>query len=358
MTPFPRSDYAELDRYDPGRISVDVDLSDNTNLWGPHPRALARIRAAHADDLSRYPELYADKLRNAVADRFGIRPECVTTGAGSDDVLDSAFRASSEQGAVVAYPAPTFSMASELALMNGMQPRPVVWSHALDTPELLLENQPSLVYVCRPNNPTGEAAPVKWIDKLVGLCEDSGTLVLIDEAYADFAGASLISTAVEVPNLLVTRTTSKAYGLAGLRCGYGVARPDVILEVDKSRGPYKVATLAADAAAAAIQDADGWMAGTIDECLNNRHRLHEELQKRELDPLESQANFILFRAPSGSATDDARALRNQGVQLRPFKKIPSLGDGLRVTIGPWPLLARFLYVLDSRLSALNGMDSS
>ena len=129
------------------------------------------------------------------------------------------------------------------------------------------------------------------------------------------------------------------------------------LDIEVQRYPEGTRT-AADAAAAAIQDADGWMAGTIDECLNNRHRLHEELQKRELDPLESQANFILFRAPSGSATDDARALRNQGVQLRPFKKIPSLGDGLRVTIGPWPLLERFLYVLDSRLSALNGMDSS
>ena len=357
MTPFPRSDYAELDRYNPGRIPVEVDLSDNTNLWGPHPHALARIRAASADDLSRYPELYADKLRNAVADRFSIEPECVTTGAGSDDVLDSAFRASSLPGAVVAYPAPTFSMASELALMNGMQPRPVPWSYALNTPELLLEDQPSIIYVCRPNNPTGDTAPLKWVDKLLGLCESSGTLILIDEAYADFAGASLIPRAVEIPNLLVTRTSSKAYGLAGLRCGYGVARPDVILEVDKSRGPYKVATLATYATAAAIQDADGWMDGIIDECLNNRQRLHQALHERGLDPLESQTNFILFRAPSGSATDDATALRNQGVQLRPFTEIPGLGDSLRVTVGPWPLLERFLCVLDSRLSALNGTDS-
>lgn len=357
MTPFPRSDYTELDRYDPGRISVDVDLSDNTNLWGPHPHALARIRAASSDDLSQYPELYADKLRNAVADRFGIEPDCVTTGAGSDDVLDSAFRASSEPKSIVAYPAPTFSMASELALMNGMRPRPVLWSHALNTPELLVEGQPSIVYVCRPNNPTGNAAPVKWVDKLLDLCESSGTLIIVDEAYADFTGASLIRRAVEVPNLLVTRTSSKAHGLAGLRCGYGVARPDVILEVDKSRGPYKVATLAAYAATAAIQDADGWMDGIIDECLKNRQRLHQALHERGLDPLDSQANFILFRAPSGSATDDARALRNEGVQLRPFTKIPGLGDGLRVTVGPWPLLERFLRVLDSRLSTLNRTNS-
>src|SRR5690606_9291706 len=93
MTPFPRGDYRALARYEPDRRPVEVDLSDNTNLCGTHPAALERIRAASTDDLARYPELYADVLRDAVAERFGVDPECVTTGAGSDDVLDSAFRA-------------------------------------------------------------------------------------------------------------------------------------------------------------------------------------------------------------------------------------------------------------------------
>ena len=160
---FPRDDYRALQRYDPDREPVALDLSDNTNLWGTHPGALARIRAAATDDLARYPELYADVLRDAVAERFGVPADCVTTGAGSDDVLDSAFRAAAGgPDAFVSYASPTFSMVEPLARMNGMEARAVPWAEALADPGTLLEGGPALVYVCRPNNPTGEVAPRAW----------------------------------------------------------------------------------------------------------------------------------------------------------------------------------------------------
>ena len=120
MSPFPRPDYEALRRYDPERAPVRLDLSDNTNLWGTHPGALRRVREATADDLARYPTLYADPLRQAVSDRFGVDPESVTTGAGSDDVLDSAVRASFAPGGRMTYAAPTFSMVEPFALMNGL----------------------------------------------------------------------------------------------------------------------------------------------------------------------------------------------------------------------------------------------
>ena len=356
----PRADYASLDRYDPGRSPVDVDLSDNTNLWGPHPQALARVRAATADDLRCYPELYADTLRAAVSKRFGVAPECVTTGAGSDDVLDCAFRAASGPGQSVAYPAPTFSMVHDLALMNGLQPRPVAWREAHDDPDVLLEGAPAVVFLCRPNNPTGAQLPEEWVLRLVetAFAATDGPLVIVDEAYADFAEETLIDRAPEHAKLLVTRTCSKAYGLAGLRCGYGVSSPDVILEVDKARGPYKVSRLAVELAALAVLDGDGWVARMTDECLENRWRLAEELDARDLAQLPSSANFILFAAPSGDASADAGSLRDGGVQVRPFIEIPDLGDALRVTVGPWPLVERFLEALDQRLGELRKESSS
>jgi len=354
VTPFPRQDYATLRRYDPGRTPVPVDLSDNTNLWGPHPGALDRIRSASPDDLRCYPEVYADGLRAAVSELFGVEPECVTTGAGSDDILDSAFRAAYGADALVAFPAPTFSMVGEIARMNGMTPRPVAWEEAFGDPRALLADRPAVVYVCRPNNPTGDQLPEEWVEQLLEHAGEGGPLVVLDEAYADFAGASLVGWAPFQPNLLIARTCSKAYGLAGLRCGFAVGRPEVTLEVEKSRGPYKVSRLAAEVAAAALRDSDGWVARTVAECLDNRARLREAIDARGLRQLESHANFILVAAPSGSAADDTRALREQGVAVRPFTGIPGIGEGLRVTVAPWPMLARFLEALDRRLEALGG----
>jgi histidinol-phosphate aminotransferase len=347
MTPFPRSDYRSLTRYLPDRRPVALDLSDNTNQWGTHPAALERMRASGTDDLARYPELYADVFREAVGRRFGVDPECVTTGAGSDDVLDSAFRAVSGPGASITYASPTFSMIEPLAHMNGLAARAVSWADALAEPARLLEGTPSLVYVCRPNNPTGTMAPAAWVERLLDLAGAEGPLVVLDEAYADFAGESWVGRAPGLARLLVARTLSKAYGLAGLRVGFGVGSLEVALEVEKSRGPFKVARISALAAAAALDDPEGWTARTVAECVANRVRLAAALDERGLPPLPSRANFLFFQSPSGSAREDALALRDRGVAVRPFPgDMPDGSDGLRVTVGPWPLLERFLAALD------------
>ena len=174
MSPFPRADYGDLTLYAPDRRPVDVDLSDNTNLWGTHPAALARIQAASSDDLARYPDLYADPLRAAVSQRFDVQLDCVTTGAGSGDVLDSAFGAAYGRGATVRYASPTFSMIEPLARMNGIAAQAVPWSAATLDPQLLLEEDPDLIYVCRPNNPTGELLPEEWVERLLWHRGDGG----------------------------------------------------------------------------------------------------------------------------------------------------------------------------------------
>ena len=351
MSRFPRGDYQPLDLYAPDRRPVPLDLSDNTNRWGAHPAALAAVRAADEDTLTRYPSLYADELRDAIQQRCGVPPESITTGCGSDDVLDSAFRAAGPEGGTVRFAGPTFSMVEPFALMNGREAIEVPWSRALSSPAALLDGDPVIVYVCRPNNPTGASAPRSWLDALLEAAEGTrGPLVIVDEAYADFAPESLLAEAPAIPNLLVTRTLSKAFGLAGFRVGFGVGTPAVAREVEKSRGPYKVSRLAEGAAVAALRDEDGWAKRTVAECVAARDRLFRALQKRGLDPVPSWTNFILFPVPDGSARAWNEALRAQGVAVRPFPACRDVGDALRVTVAPWPMLERFLDALDTVLA--------
>jgi histidinol-phosphate aminotransferase len=343
---FPRPDYQRLDLYTPDRRPVEVDLSDNTNLWGTHPGALEVVRTADLHDLARYPHLYADDLRRAAAERYGVRADEVATGCGSDDILDSLWRAIAIEGGTVRYPAPTFSMVEPLSTMNGRTARPIAWSAALDDPRRLLEGDPALVYVCRPNNPTGQQAPAEWVDALLEAAGPEGPVVLLDEAYADFAGETLIPRVVDHPRALVVRTLSKAYGLAGLRVGLGFGSTALIREVEKSRGPYKVNRLAEAAAVVALRDEEGWVDATVAESIRNRERLWKALDRRGLAPLPSWTNFILIPVPDGEARAIAQRLREHQVGVRPFPNCPDVGDALRVTVGPWPLMERFLAALD------------
>lgn len=354
MSPFPRPDYRELSRYHFDRTPVALDLSDNTNQWGAHPAALEILSGCDGPALARYPDLYADELRAAAGERLGVPEACITTGCGSDDVLDSTYRAcAGEPGSFVGVATPTFSLALPFARMNGMGARTVPWLEALDDPGRLLEDGPALVYVCRPNNPTGHVAPTAWVEALLEAAGEDGPLVLVDEAYVDFGGGSFAVRATEHPRLLVSRTLSKAFGLAGLRVGYAVAAQETALEVEKSRGPYKVGRLASAAAAAALRDEEGWVRRTVAECVENRARALSELAGRGLDPLPSQANFILFRAPGGEARRDALGIRARGVAVRPFPgTFPEGADGLRLTVAPWPLMERFFSALDDYRASL------
>jgi histidinol-phosphate/aromatic aminotransferase/cobyric acid decarboxylase-like protein len=402
MSPFPRSVYAPLEPYAPDRRPIEVDLSDNTNRWGAHPAAMAAVRGADPEELLRYPTVYADRLREAVARLHDIPPECVSTGCGSDDLLDSTFRAAGEPGEKVAYLPPTFSMVEIFARMNGLKAVAVVTQAAGDVagegawaeeaegaaaedagggagvssapenapgslpplpdPEALVEAARSegvltgsgvtaagggLVYLCRPNNPTGELQPRAWVEALIESAEargDEAPVVLLDEAYADYAPEHFVGVAAASRRVVVVRTLSKLYGLAGLRVGYAVGAPQVIREIEKSRGPYKVNRLAEAAAVAALEDAEGWIPEIRAATLEGRARLAFELASRGYTPLPSKANFILV--PVDDAVFVTASLRHDGVAVRPFPGLPGIGDAIRVSIGPEAELDRFLAALD------------
>ena len=353
---FPREDYQALGLYTTERDPVEVDLSDNTNQWGAHPGALRAVQEAVATHLTRYPDFYSDELRQAAADRWGVGPGNVCTGAGSDHILDSAFRACSVQGGTISYAAPTFIMVEHFARANGHATQRLTWAQALADPERLLQGHPSLVYVCRPNNPTGFLSPQEWLHQLLDAAGPNGPLVLVDEAYGDFApaGESMIQEAAGRPRLLVVRTLSKAYGLAGLRVGVGVGSPEVAKEIEKSRGPYMVSSVAEAAAVKVLRDEEGWVDRTVAEALVCRDRLIQELRSRGLAPLPTAANFVMVPVAEGCAIRYAQALRRRSVAIRPFPAMPDLGDGIRVTVGPWPLMERFLDALDEVMAADEG----
>jgi histidinol-phosphate/aromatic aminotransferase/cobyric acid decarboxylase-like protein len=366
VTPFPRAVYEPLEPYAPDRRPAEVDLSDNTSRWGAHPAALEAVRGADPEELLRYPPVYADRLKAAVARRFDVPPEAIATGCGSDDLLDSTFRAAGEPGDGVAYVPPTFSMVEIFARMNGLVACPVGGGAApgeagtppglgpLPDPEALVDaargDGPSggggLVYICRPNNPTGELQPRRWVEAVIAESEargDQGPVVLIDEAYVDYAPDDFMAAALASRRTVVVRTLSKIYGLAGLRVGFAVGAPEVIREIEKSRGPYKVNRLAEAAAVAALDDADGWIPGVRSATLEGRARLAFELAALGYEPLPSSANFVLV--PVDDAVFVTASLRLTGVAVRPFPALPGIGDAVRVSVGPPAELDRFLSAL-------------
>ena len=350
MSPFPRDSFRAIRRYTPIEDVVEIELSDNTNLWGSHPDALPVMRAAASSQLSNYPAAYSSGLREAVSAKFDVPVECVVTGCGSDDVLDSTFRAVCGPGSRVAFPDPTFLMIPHLLVVNDLRGIPLGDAYQPPSPQELLDADADLIYVCTPNNPTGTALSRPWIDELLDGVGSTGPVVILDEAYYEFGAASpgfdpgdvsLVERALSAPRILIARTFSKAYGLAGLRVGFGIAHPDLLGEVEKARGPFKVGLIAEQAAAAAMSDPSGWLEPTVREIVACRERLVAELRRRGGAPLPSSANFIMLPVPI-PAWEATREMIARGIAVRPFLNVPGVGEALRITVGPWPVMERLL----------------
>lgn len=340
-----RASYRDLGLYAPDRAPCPIDLSDNTNLWGVPPAAARVARDAAAAAFTRYPSLYAGDLKRALARYAGVPVEALVTGCGSDDVLDSAIRALAEPGARIAYPEPSFAMIPIFARLNGLQgiAVPLRDDRTVDD-EALLRTGARIIYVCSPNNPTGTVTPRATLQRLVA---GAPGVVILDEAYAEFAGGGLAGEAPSYPNLLVTRTLSKAFGLAGLRIGYAAGAPALVAEVEKSRGPYKVSALAERAAVAALHEDVSWVHAHVVEARANRDRLATALRELGLAPLPSGSNFVLV--PVADAQAVATRMRERGVAVRPFSALPGLGDALRITVGPWDMMEAALRALAEAL---------
>jgi histidinol dehydrogenase len=341
LGPVLRSAYESIVLYEPNRAPCEIDLSDNTNLFGVSPSVERVLSSIPHERITRYPAVFAAPLKRAIADRFDVGLENVSTGCGSDDVLDSALRAFCEPGDRVVFAAPTFTMVPAFAQMNAAQavPVPLTGDLRLDVDALVAAGG-RVTYVCRPNNPTGTSFSRYQIDTLAARVPG---VLLLDEAYADFADDNFTRQAVRSERMISLRTLSKAFGLAGLRVGIAVGPAPLIQEIEKSRGPYKVSQVAEVAGISVLNQDAQWVRGVVREVRQNRLKLKEELERMGFRACDSGGNFVLFRVrEGGSALDMAAALRARGVAVRPFPDLVVLGDCLRVTVGPWPLMERFL----------------
>ena len=337
-----------------------IDLGDNTNLWGAPPAALRVLRESPSDALSRYPSLYSEPLHAAMLRYVGLEGAAgvgIVTGCGSDDVLDSTMRAFGAPGDRIAFSSPTFSMIPVLARLNGLEPVTIPLAHSYDVDaERLVDLDAKITYLCAPNNPTGTCVSRAAVEYVVS---NARGIVLLDEAYAEFAPEVFCDLVARNERLIVARTFSKAFGLAGLRVGYGVGARSVTRLVERARGPYKVGRLAERAVLSVLDDTpDGvqWVRAHAALAIVNRERLSGALRQLGLEALPSGANFVLVA--HARAHESARLLRASGVVVRSFGELPaeipafarSGGTALRIGVGPWEMMEPLLDRLGTLLA--------
>jgi histidinol-phosphate aminotransferase len=350
-----RAEVRALPLYAPDVAACAVDVSDNTNLWGAPPAARRALADASEAVSTRYPSLYGAPLRVAVLRYLGFQGAAglgVVTGCGSDDVIDATMRAFGAPGDRVAFSAPSFSMIPTFARLNGLEPVSIPFTSGFDADvERLVDLGAKITYLCTPNNPTATALSPAAVEYVA---EHASGIVLLDEAYAEFAPKTFTDLVTRFERVIATRTFSKAFGLAGLRVGYGVGNADLVAMVERARGPYKVNGFAERAALAALEESDdalGWVRAHAALAVDNRERLAAALLAQGLVALPSAANFLFV--PTARARALAGGLRKRGVLVRAFTGLPTElaplaaadGAALRIGIGPWDVMQTVLDAL-------------
>lgn len=340
MTLIARPGLEQVPAYAPSPMpAIDLDLRDNVNLWGAPPRASAALRETPADVVFAYPTVSATPLIEALARQIGVHTDEVVAGCGSDDLIDAAFRAVASPGERVAHAEPSFSMVPRFARLNGLEPVgvPLLSDGALDVDGLLATGA-RIIYACSPNNPTGTVTPESELRRLVARAPG---IVMVDEAYAEFGSArDWRADAPAMERVLVLRTFSKAWGLAGLRVGYGVGSRALIDAVVRSRGPYKVNALAERVATVALTEDADWMRDAAAEARANRARLDALVRGRAgVRPWASEGNFVFWQVEQ-DATALAARFAQRGIGVRAFSGLTGIGESLRIGMAPWGQLQR------------------
>lgn len=325
---------ARLSAYTPGeQINAPgvIKLNTNENPYAPSPRVASALGTVSPDMLRKYPQPLADDFRAAAADLWNVSPDMVLAGNGSDDLLRMIATAFVAPGATAAAPYPTYSLYEVLVAVQNARMEWVDWpeNYALPLSELAAVGA-AVTFLANPNAPTGTTVNPGAVAELSRRVK--GVLV-VDEAYADFAaaGTSCIDLVRRHRNLIVLRTFSKGYSLAGLRFGYAVADAGLIAGLRKVKDSYNCDAISIALATAAIGDPD-YLRQTVARVVAERERLAGCLRRRGWDVLDSQANFLFARPRDGQANRRYEALKQRNILVRYFDG-RRLSDRLRITIG-------------------------
>ena len=334
MSPdFVRPTIRSMEGYTPGEQPAAGDrvvkLNTNENPFPPSPKVLEAIRKIGADSLRRYPNPTADQFRSAAGKLLGVIPDMILAGNGSDDILTIATRTFVPPGGSIAFPEPTYSLYPVLSQLEEARSIAVEWGKDFSLPiDALLATKANAIYLANPNAPTGTFVPPA---KVAELAKAFTGVILVDEAYADFAEDNCLILVHDHPNVVISRTLSKAYSLAGLRFGYAVAQPQVISEMMKVKDSYNTDAVSIVAATAAIEDQQ-YAAGIWERIRSERKRLTSELTRLGWSVLPSRANFVLATVPDSRGREAYLGLKQRGVLVRYFDK-PGLTDKVRITVG-------------------------
>nr|WP_272892119.1 histidinol-phosphate transaminase [Stutzerimonas stutzeri] len=321
--------------YVPGeqpKLSKLVKLNTNENPYGPSQKAIAAMQAEIGDSLRLYPDPNGERLKQAVADYYGVQPGQVFLGNGSDEVLAHAFHGLFQHGKPLLFPDVTYSFYPVYCGLYGIgyEAIPLDAQFQIDVADYSRPN--GGIIFPNPNAPTGCLLALEAIERLLQANPDS--VVLVDEAYIDFGGTSAIALVDRYPNLLVTQTLSKSRSLAGLRVGLAVGHPDLIEALERiknSFNSYPLDRIAIAGAAAAFEDRE-YFEQTCQQVITSREAVVTSMQALGFEVLPSAANFIFARHPQRDAAELAAGLRERGVIVRHFKH-PRIDQYLRITIG-------------------------
>jgi histidinol-phosphate aminotransferase len=328
-----RPEVRAMTGYTPGEQVRDcIKLNTNECPWGPSPAVMQALAGIADESLRLYPDPVSRRLREAAASAYDVSPEQVLAGNGSDDCLTIIYRAFLQSGERIVCPWPTYGLYDTLASLQGATiehvdfvPRDGTWR----LPGSLAKLGAKLVIVANPNNPSATLAPT---DQLRQLAHELDGVLVVDEAYVDFAGegASMLPYLDQHPNLIVLRTFSKSYSLAGARLGLLFAHPELVTQLVKVKDSYNVNVISQALGAAALQDRDHHR-DLVRRTLAERARLEAALAALGWTWPASRANFLLCEV-GARAGEIQRALKERGILVR-WWDTPALRTKLRITVG-------------------------
>jgi histidinol-phosphate aminotransferase len=349
MSDFLRPCIRAMAGYVPGeqpRDGESVKLNTNENPYPPSPRVVEALRAALTGDrLRKYPDPTGTAFRQVAGRVLGVDPDGILIGNGSDDILTILTRAFVPEGGLVVSPTPSYLLYRTLAELQNAHFETVPYAADWGLPSPWPVRGANLTFVANPNSPSGTALPA---ERLRRLRDEVGGPLVIDEAYADFSeGNCLDLVRVGVPDVVVTRTLSKSYALAGVRFGFAVAQPRLVRELVKVKDSYNCDALSLAAAAAALEDRD-YFAAMRTRVLATRARLERELAALGFAVTPSAANFVWCRRADRPVKPIFEELKRRKVLVR-YMNYEGYGDGLRISVGTEAEIDRLLESLRTLL---------
>ncbi len=332
QTNYFRKNIEKMSGYVPGEQPQDglyIKLNTNENPYPPSPKVLTALKNEINEKLRLYPDPISTSARKKVAEIFKTKPDRVMIGNGSDDLLTIIIRSFVGEGSKIVYPYPTYLLYKILSEIQDSQECVINFRENYTIPEEILVKDAAVTFICNPNSPSGTTIPVEKVSEIAGRIDG---IIVVDEAYADFAEDNCMRLVDKHPNLIVLRTLSKSYSLAGMRLGFAVAQEGLINGMMKVKDSYNVDRLSMASAVAALEDQKTFREN-VSRIKQTRSRLIESLKKLGFFVYPSQANFVMIKTEGEcEARDIYQELKERKILVRYIDQ-PRLDDCLRITVG-------------------------